>query len=109
LSPGAGERSPHTHDQDAEITGDSHRHRLCRSGVTNRIKLFPHWDLASPAKMGCKDGVRKNSAPFFGFAHPYVPNPVPPVQNNYFFVYLNPRNKAILKKLSDSLATTDLN
>jgi len=31
------------------------------------------------------------------------------VQNICFFVYLNSRNEAILKKLSDSLATTDLN
>jgi hypothetical protein len=56
-----------------------------------------------------KDGARKKIRAFFCFARPYVTNPVPPVQNNYFFVYLNPRNKAILKKLSDSLATTDLN
>jgi hypothetical protein len=32
-----------------------------------------------------------------------------PVQKKRFFVYLNSRNEAILKKLSDSLATTDLN
>jgi hypothetical protein len=30
-------------------------------------------------------------------------------KTNSFFVYLNSRNEAILKKLSDSLATTDLN
>jgi len=30
-------------------------------------------------------------------------------KTNVFFDYLNSRNEAILKKLSDSLATTDLN
>jgi hypothetical protein len=32
-----------------------------------------------------------------------------PVQILQFFVYLNSKNEAILKKLSDSLATTNLN
>jgi hypothetical protein len=54
-------------------------------------------------------GRGKKIRAFFASPTPNVPNPVPPVQNNYFFVYLNPRNKVILKKLSDSLATTDLN
>ena len=36
------------------------------------------------------------------------PNRFLPVQILYFFIYLNSRNEAILKKLSDSLATTNL-
>ena len=39
----------------------------------------------------------------------WYPMRFPSVQNHEFFIYLIPRNAAILRVLSDFLATTDLN
>ena len=90
------------------ITRPAYKCKGCSNGDKRTLDLWKSIyvpDLGFAERLGTifETEPRSNQGPADSYPTRFLP-----VQNNLHFGYLNWRNAAILKKLSDSLATTDL-